>query len=83
MKSMKQTVELEKRIFLSYFFITFFLVILLLCIEWQVARWGINQYEETEMNNSLAEFDLVKNTESLRLRSAVGSLLKQGEKAMR
>ncbi|MFC1898074.1 PAS domain-containing sensor histidine kinase [Candidatus Cloacimonadota bacterium] len=74
MKHRIRNTELEKRVFISYFFITFFLVILLLFIEWQVARWGISLYEETNMKSILSEFEIVKNSESLRMLGAVRSI---------
>ncbi|MDO9576775.1 MAG: ATP-binding protein [Candidatus Cloacimonadales bacterium] len=73
MKHKIKNTELEKRIFISYFLITFFLVILLLLIEWQVASWGINLYEETNMKSNLTEFDIALNNESLRMLGAVSA----------
>ncbi len=61
----KKNQELEKRIFFSYFLLTFFLIILLLILEWQLARYGISQYEEINIHNILREFNINLNSELL------------------
>jgi signal transduction histidine kinase len=79
MKNRIKNSDLEKRIFISYFFITFFLIILLLLIAWQVARWGINLYEKTNMEANITDFDVSRNNESLRMLGAVNEFTERDE----
>ncbi|MCK5050854.1 MAG: GHKL domain-containing protein [Candidatus Cloacimonetes bacterium] len=59
MKSRKT--ELEKRIFVLFFVITFFLVLTLIFIEWQLAKFGINQYEDMNIRLTLSELKIARN----------------------
>ena len=52
--------ELEKRIFVLFFVITFFLVLILIFIEWELARFGIGQYEDMNMNLTLSELKIAR-----------------------
>ncbi len=52
--------ELEKRIFVLFFIITFILVLILILIEWQLARFGINQYEDMDIRLTLSELKITR-----------------------
>ncbi|MCF7859015.1 MAG: GHKL domain-containing protein [Candidatus Cloacimonetes bacterium] len=57
----KRNTALEKRIFILFFIITFILVITLIFIEWQLARYGINQYEDVNIKNTLSKLKIMQN----------------------
>lgn len=52
--------ELEKRIFVLFFVITFIIVFILIIIEWQLAKFGINQYEDMNINLTLSELRITQ-----------------------
>jgi len=56
----KRKTELEKRIFELFFVITFFLVLTLTFIEWQLAKFGINQYEDLNIKSTLSELKIAR-----------------------
>ncbi|MCF7815156.1 MAG: GHKL domain-containing protein [Candidatus Cloacimonetes bacterium] len=72
----KQSQDLEKRIIISYFFFTFLLIIILLIFEWQLAQFGISQYEEININNYITEFNIGMTAEKLTLEDAVTTFSK-------
>ena len=53
--------ELEKRIFVLFFVITFFLVLTLIFVEWQLAKFGINQYEDMNIRLTFSELKIARN----------------------
>lgn len=65
--------ELEKRIFISYFVVTIILIIILLIIEWRLAKFGIMQHEDIKLKNSLTEFTIEKNLLLLNLFNTVNN----------
>jgi len=52
----KKKIYLEKRIFILFFLLSFFLVSLLIIIEWQLAKYGIKQVEDQEINDINVKF---------------------------
>lgn len=54
----KKKRELEKRIFVLFFIITFIIVLILTFIEWELAKFGINQYEDMNIKLTLSELKL-------------------------
>lgn len=69
----RQNQGLEKRIFISYFFFTLFLILVLLLVEWQLARFGIFQNEDINIGNYLTEFEIGKNSDKLLLLNGVSN----------
>jgi len=53
--------ELEKRIFILFFVITFLIVFILIIIEWELAKFGINQYEDMNINLTLSELKTARS----------------------
>ena len=58
MKSKKT--QLEKRIFVLFFVITFVLVLILAFIEWELAKFAINQYEDMNIKLSLSNLKIAQ-----------------------
>ena len=52
--------ELEKRIFVLFFVITFIIVFILIFIEWELAKYGINQYEDMNIKLTLSELKIAR-----------------------
>ncbi|MCD4818093.1 MAG: GHKL domain-containing protein [Candidatus Cloacimonetes bacterium] len=52
---------LEKRIFIAYFFGTFFIILLLILIEWQIVRFSIIQHENISIQNELFQLEKSQN----------------------
>ena len=52
--------ELEKRIFLLFFVITFVLVLILAFIEWELSKFAINQYEDMNIKLSLSKLKIAR-----------------------
>ena len=52
--------ELEKRIFVLFFVITFIIVLILIFIEWELAKYGINQYEDMNIKLTLSELKIAR-----------------------
>ena len=52
--------ELEKRIFLLFFTITFVLVLILALIEWELATFAIKQYEDMNIKLSLSKLKIAR-----------------------
>lgn len=72
MKSRKQ--ELEKRIFVLFFVITFVLVLILIFVEQELAKFGINQYEDLNINLSLSELNISRTEMRMRQQSLLHNL---------
>lgn len=53
-------IDLEKRIFVMFFIITFLLVFTLILIEYQLARFGIRQNEDININGALTEYQIAR-----------------------
>ncbi len=51
-------IDLEKRIFVMFFVITFMLVFTLILIEYQLVRFGIRQNEDININGALTEYQV-------------------------
>jgi len=56
----KRKAELEKRIFVLFFIMTFLLVLLLIFIEWELAKFGINKYEDHNIQHTLSELKIAQ-----------------------
>ncbi|MDP8267173.1 MAG: ATP-binding protein [Candidatus Tenebribacter davisii] len=56
----KRKAELEKRIFVLFFIMTFLLVLLLVFIEWELAKFGINKYEDHNIQHTLSELKIAQ-----------------------
>ncbi len=52
--------ELEKRIFLLFFVITFVLVLILAFIEWELSKFAINQFEDMNIKLSLSKLKIAR-----------------------
>ena len=52
--------ELEKRIFVLFFAITFVLILILALIEWELAKFAINQYEDMNIKLSLSKLKIAQ-----------------------
>jgi PAS domain S-box-containing protein len=57
----KRKAELEKRIFILFFIITFLLVLTIIFIEWQLVKFGITQYEDVNLNLTFSAFKIVQS----------------------
>ena len=57
--------DFERRIFTLFFMFTFLLVCILAFFAWQLAKYGINQYEDIEINNIMVNFDILLEDEIL------------------
>lgn len=55
---MKKEIGLKKKIFLLFFTITFVFILLLSSIVWYLARYGIRQYEDGHINETMTEVKL-------------------------
>lgn len=72
MKSKKQ--ELEKRIFVLFFVITFIIVLILIFVEQELAKYGINQYEDLNIGLSLSELNISRTEIKKRQQSLLQDL---------
>ena len=70
----KRKTELEKRIFELFFVITFFLVLTLILIEWQLAKFGINQYEDLNIKLTLSELKIARTEMEMGKQSLLNNL---------
>jgi len=58
MISLLKKSDFERRIFMLFFFFTFLVVLILTLFAWQLAKYGINQYEDIEINNIMIDFNI-------------------------
>ncbi len=66
--------ELEKRIFVFFFIVTFFIVVILISIEWQLAKFGINQYEDVNIKYTLSNFTISLNEKNTTMQHLLHTL---------
>ncbi len=76
---MKKKVELEKRIYVIFFIVTFILVVILILIEWQLARYAINQYEKVNISSEITEFELQYNRKTTTILNDLDNLANDRE----
>ncbi len=57
----KKKIELEKRIFILFFLITFLIVVVLILIEWQLAKYGIKQNEDINIRKIFSDYSYAQN----------------------
>ncbi|HHE64413.1 MAG TPA: hypothetical protein ENL09_00130, partial [Bacteroidetes bacterium] len=50
--------DFERRVLMLFFFFTFLVVLILTLFAWQLAKYGINQYEDIEINNIMIDFNI-------------------------
>jgi len=50
--------DFERRVLMLFFLFTFLVVLILTLFAWQLAKYGINQYEDIEINNIMINFDI-------------------------
>ena len=70
----KRKVELEKRVFVLFFIITFLLVMVLIFIEWQLAKFGITQYEDVNIKLALSNFKITQSEKNIEKQSIIQKL---------
>ncbi|MCD4795960.1 MAG: PAS domain-containing protein [Candidatus Cloacimonetes bacterium] len=66
--------ELEKRIFVLFFIVTFFIVVILISIEWQLAKYGITQYEDVNIKHTLSNFTISLNEKNTTMQHLLHTL---------
>ena len=71
--------DFERRIFMLFFLFTFILVFILAFFAWQLAKFGINQYEDIEINNIMINFDILLEDEILLSQNMLNDLTQKEE----
>ena len=70
------TKALEQRIFISYFVVTFILVLVLITLEWQLVKYSINLNENVNINKAQAQDQVLINDQAMEIRSRLSKLAK-------
>lgn len=77
----KKNFQLEKRIFVLFFLVTFLLVLLLILFEWQLAKYGIRQHEDASINKVITAYQLARNDISKNAQTQLDQIIADQELA--